>query len=280
MKKHTLKCKVTTPIFCYGADGETPDLRVPSLKGALRFWWRAVHPDLSLPELRRKESEIFGGAGDNESIKSSFSMQITNLRRTTKKIQALPHKNNSKFKKKATMVNTTFDIIIRPKNKEIIKLLRLTSILGGIGARSRRGYGCFQIELIDEKEIKLNLDQERIIHLIKEINPNFDLGNIYTRKYPYLQKVEIGKPIDSYDELLKIIGRASHNFDTPYTGTTDKSIAHSSRYASPIYVSVYQQNEQYYPIISTLKRTLRVANNHREEEKNKNNFIKAILGGE
>lgn len=273
MEKEKIRCQVITPMFCYGADGQTPELRVPSLKGALRFWWRAIHPNLSLNEVKTKETEIFGGAGDNEAKKSSFLLQITNVKKNVQKISALPHKERS-HRPKSITPNSTFNIIIRPESEVIKNLLLLTSIIGGIGARSRRGFGCFQIESIDDKEFNWDLNEDKLIEKINEINPNFEIGKEYERDYPYLQNVGIGNFFSDYNELLKKIGRASHEFDTPYTGT-----ARNGRYASPIYVSVYKQNDKYYPIISTLKRTINNANDHQAEEKKKNDFIEAILGG-
>ena len=61
MEKITFTCETITPMFLAGADGMTPELRAPSIKGALRFWWRAMNGDLSLEELKRREAEIFGG---------------------------------------------------------------------------------------------------------------------------------------------------------------------------------------------------------------------------
>jgi len=34
-------------MFLAGADGVTPELRAPSIKGAMRFWWRACNGHLS-----------------------------------------------------------------------------------------------------------------------------------------------------------------------------------------------------------------------------------------
>ena len=34
--------RVVTPIFCAGADQQLAELRIPSFKGVLRFWWRAL----------------------------------------------------------------------------------------------------------------------------------------------------------------------------------------------------------------------------------------------
>lgn len=68
--KHTITftCETITPMFLSGADGQTPELRPPSIKGALRFWWRAMNGHLSLEELKKKEDEIFGGTEGRSKV--------------------------------------------------------------------------------------------------------------------------------------------------------------------------------------------------------------------
>ena len=74
MKTITFHCETITPMFLAGADGKTPELRPPSIKGALRFWWRAMNGHLvekkkdkngkeywDYTELKKQEAEIFGG---------------------------------------------------------------------------------------------------------------------------------------------------------------------------------------------------------------------------
>ncbi|OPX29474.1 MAG: type III-B CRISPR module RAMP protein Cmr1 [Candidatus Omnitrophica bacterium 4484_171] len=48
MKTITFECETITPMFLAGADGRTPELRPPSIKGAMRFWWRAMNGHLPL----------------------------------------------------------------------------------------------------------------------------------------------------------------------------------------------------------------------------------------
>ncbi len=45
MEKFTVTLKTITPLFLGGADGKTPELRSPSIKGAMRFWYRAIDAD-------------------------------------------------------------------------------------------------------------------------------------------------------------------------------------------------------------------------------------------
>lgn len=66
---------VVTPLFCAGADPNTnePELRVPSFKGALRFWWRALawaRCGGNLAEIKRQEDRLFGSAGGGQSLVS------------------------------------------------------------------------------------------------------------------------------------------------------------------------------------------------------------------
>ena len=42
------ECETITPMFMYEADGITPELRPASIKGVMRFWWRAINGNLSL----------------------------------------------------------------------------------------------------------------------------------------------------------------------------------------------------------------------------------------
>jgi CRISPR-associated protein Cmr1 len=272
LSKDVFRCKIITPTFCYGADGDTPDLRAPSIKGALRFWWRALHPNLELSEMKEKETMLFGGVEENGARKSSFSLQVVNIKKKEHTIQALPHKQS--FTKKAIMPDSTFDILIKPASESISNLLKFTSIVGSFGARSRRGFGCFQIESINDVTWDLKLEIESIYSLIKTINPKIEIGKQYNREYPYLKKVMIGKSNSSYDDLLKKIGLASHQYNTPYTGTTNENYIKSKRYSSPVYVSIWKQGNDYYPIITILKRTIKDIDG---EEDKKQKFIKEIL---
>lgn len=80
METIVCKCRVITPMFSSGADQTKCEIRVPEIKAAMRFWWRAAHSNLGPEELRKKETLIFGGSGDNEARKSSFTMRVENVK--------------------------------------------------------------------------------------------------------------------------------------------------------------------------------------------------------
>jgi CRISPR-associated protein Cmr1 len=66
----TFTCEIITPMFLAGADGTTfelrfpPELRPPSFKGVLRFWWRAMHGNMAIAVLKQEEAALFGGGGE------------------------------------------------------------------------------------------------------------------------------------------------------------------------------------------------------------------------
>ena len=62
--------RVVTPMFCSGANPGRAELRLPSFKGVLRFWWRALawpRLDGNLDEIRRQEDALFGSTGAGQS---------------------------------------------------------------------------------------------------------------------------------------------------------------------------------------------------------------------
>jgi CRISPR-associated protein Cmr1 len=236
MDKIIFECESVTPIFMYGADGKTPELRPASIKGLMRFWWRAINGDLSLDKLKKQEDEIFG----NTDNKSSFSVKIPLSKKLqTEKINPLPHKKQGDkgyHTKNAFKTNQTFKIIFTGKNLELIEnLFKLTTILGGFGQRSRRGFGSIKIKTINENEV---LVLPTIIYHQSEIN------------YPYIKSIQVGKTYKTFQDLLETIGRASHNNNCDELGSINP------RLASPIYVSILKFGDNdYRPIITTLKNT-------------------------
>lgn len=64
-----------TPAFLGGADRAKAELRVPSFKGALRFWWRALQGQHlhDAGKLRKREAQLFGSA---EAGQSRVSMRL------------------------------------------------------------------------------------------------------------------------------------------------------------------------------------------------------------
>jgi len=258
MNRKTIECKLITPMLMHGENTAVAELRPPAIKGAMRFWWRAIHGNFGLDDLKKKESKLFGGAGEDSAVKSSFRIKLLTSYLQTEQIDPLPHKN-SRFRISGYRENQNFKIEFIGKELDIVNdIFKLTSILGGFGQRSRRGFGSIQIQ------DSINIGY--IKNLIKEINPKFKYYNSLNN-YPYIKDIEIGKEYDNMNDLIRTISSATHNHNKDgMFGSVQ-----NGRYASPLYISVIKDKAKYRPIITTLNATKRI------DERRLTEFKGAIL---
>ncbi|MGC8555078.1 MAG: type III-B CRISPR module RAMP protein Cmr1 [Candidatus Acidulodesulfobacterium sp.] len=262
IERKTYEVEIITPMFLVGADHRKAELRVPPIKGMLRFWWRALHPDLTnsnknYKKLRDEESKLFGDAGDiygKSKVKIQF---LENYKLRYDSHNPFPHKQVN-FNFKGFNVNQSFKIVITSP-EEIHKLFEFSTIVGGLGKRSRRGFGGLVVKYNNISDLSII---NRLYNLIKEINTE----NIYKKSnneefsfieisqnypnanYPYLKRIQTGKEKSDYKVILKTIGQSSHDNNSNYTGF----VRGKERFSSPIYVSITKHGSSYIPVISML----------------------------
>lgn len=98
----TLTLQVTTPLFNGGGDAGTgpgaaagdEGVRVASIRGAMRFWFRALAGALTGPELQplgAMERSVFGGAGPGDGGTSSSPVLLRIPRQPSLVLPAGPH---------------------------------------------------------------------------------------------------------------------------------------------------------------------------------------------
>jgi len=179
MKTVTFECETVTPMFLAGADGRTPELRPPSIKGLMRFWWRAMNGHLPLGELKREESEIFG-ASDEKIGRSKFNIRVNEQPTSEDIIESLweeiPYeKRISKTGKEYKIPeeeyagtsyllysthmlndrpyirsNTPFSVEISSGDdnilREVVHSFAFLTFFGALGTRNRRGAGSFAVK--------------------------------------------------------------------------------------------------------------------------------------
>ncbi|MFW0885026.1 type III-B CRISPR module RAMP protein Cmr1 [Candidatus Acidulodesulfobacterium sp. H_13] len=192
MKKIEFECEIITPMFLAGADGKTPELRPPSIKGAMRFWWRAMGGHLP------SEANIFGGSGEKieqskviiiiskqsieKSVADSLWSEIPHIEKTSKAGKKYKYNGLSYLLYSVLMLNErpyikdkqTFNVELRSKNSDALKnaIASFWSLvhLGGIGTRSRRGGGNIIVtNIVDKNNI---IGETNIDFLLKGINGN------------------------------------------------------------------------------------------------------------
>ncbi len=276
-----------------GADGKTHELRPPSIKGVMRFWWRAVQAEGELCELKKNEAAIFGSSDAGRSkvaIRAVATLSHQNIKVLTHRDDETYGKTDSKGKIKKSVNDEGFHIGqkleirlnltnevkltngINFDDKMLGWLFKLTILLGGLGGRSRRGYG--SIMIVEQAFISINKVIVNIDKLLNNLKPGYYKNERSAikitkepeqKEYPYIEKVEIGAQYNSYDELLKQIKKASSDYNDDALGYA----RNEKRLASPIYVSVVEISNKYHPVVTTLHNN---ANN-----KNVASFKKCIL---
>jgi CRISPR/Cas system CMR-associated protein Cmr1 (group 7 of RAMP superfamily) len=170
----TLTLRVTTPLFNSGADSADAGVRVASIRGAMRFWFRALAGTVAGPDLKllaALERRVFGDAGNSSPVQ----MRIPSPPRATRDVSFLQGRDGrwigyllglGLMKPGALRLERPcvppggdpFELMIRFRHvrdtdnaaREAIETLAfaslwLTCTFGGIGARTRRGLGGIRI---------------------------------------------------------------------------------------------------------------------------------------
>jgi len=77
MEEMKLRIQVVTPAFVTGADQTGVEIRAASIKGQIRWWWRALHSELDVRQLGVEEGRIFGSSemGLKSSIRIGASVR-------------------------------------------------------------------------------------------------------------------------------------------------------------------------------------------------------------
>jgi CRISPR-associated protein Cmr1 len=252
-------------MFLAGADGTTPELRAPSIKGALRFWWRAMNGHLPIEKLKDLEGQIFG----NTEKRASFAIRIWMSESTIFESvpeKPVPHKNYTIPAIQKTEFKVVISLITEKniKIKQLQSLFELFCLLGGLGKRVRRGMGSlrilnYQLEKEPVQSYPNPMTLNDILKLINQHSPYYSISNGVIRMsysgrmsyYGWIKQIQIGKP-KIQQNVITIVSDTAHRFHQKYGFRYEPNLGHAykGRFASPIYVSVI--NDDKTPIITTL----------------------------
>lgn len=168
------RCELLTPLFMGDAKQKT-ELRPTSIKGALRFWWRAMHSHLPLLDkqgtigLKTLEGRVWG---DTER-RSPLAIRLGEVHLSpavffdefneSEGLKYLFHFVLDGEKKRAGFnfigddkEVAWFELIITSREKELLKdaacSLWLLGHFGGLGTRARRGGGDLYVTVKEDSE--------------------------------------------------------------------------------------------------------------------------------
>ncbi len=165
----TLEFEVLTPLFLGDADQSRSLLRLPSIKGLLRGWYRAISPDFARADRELCEARLFGSATTGQC---PFLLRVREMeRRTWRWERQQIDRFNSGYGKDTRnglrYLGYPFDLLERTsagrtaigpgsrfeismifpraptpaQRRAVLVSAWLLGHLGGAGSRSRRGFG-------------------------------------------------------------------------------------------------------------------------------------------
>jgi CRISPR-associated protein Cmr1 len=283
METITFNCRFITPAFLGGANPKgTPELRPPTIKGALRFWWRAQSGISDLKELKKKEFQIFGGVDGDKAIKCSFSLRVareefqlsrdlpkmlTEVREKSYKVNIFEYlaygtydwQNrinvlNRDFVVSDQKFDVSFSFTTNEHKNEIIKAFQLLSLFGGLGSKSRNGFGKFEIV-----PSPVTASWKDTIQTLKDgVKKNFtsfcsDLlcfqtENTFTK--PENAQAEIGKAYKNAREYIEKRHKYEHRsyLASPIVEHRNQR-SFLDRHAKPYFLTVVPEQKQYRGLI-------------------------------
>jgi CRISPR-associated protein Cmr1 len=164
-----IELETVTPLFLGGADPRgQPELRAASVRGALRFWLRAllggVLGDNDLDALRKGESAVFGSTDTGASpvvvrvrhgsLQTQTFSQLVANRMGVSYLYFAARGTGQESERSAITPGNSFELLLNERAgvrasceaalRQAYAALWLLTHLGGLGARSRRGGGSLQ----------------------------------------------------------------------------------------------------------------------------------------
>ena len=132
-------------------------IRPTSVLGQVRWFWRLLHPELGVDDLRTREAKIFGGP----SVPASFGLSVSILRPGTPATLPDPGEPGgyllfsaretdtglpaADLSKRVAIAVSVASLNGKAFDASLVRAIKLWSMLGGVGARTRRGVGAVQL---------------------------------------------------------------------------------------------------------------------------------------
>ena len=197
---------VVTPLFLGDALRDARRFSLQSFKGALRFWWRALawprcwkqaggNVAQALQRLHEREARLFGAAGEAGSGHGQSRVRLAldgvHLGARLERGQKLDLGPGARylgyglvqpFGKQAgallrsgfreggyVRICVAFRGVAEDERGEVLNALKLLGLLGGLGARVRRGWGSLTLRRIEGADWKPPINAQSYIEAIRHI---------------------------------------------------------------------------------------------------------------
>ncbi|ASJ09265.1 hypothetical protein A3L11_08500 [Thermococcus siculi] len=173
MYEATFELEAITPLFMRGADQRKAEFRPASVKGVMRWWFRALAgrhlggTPKAMTALRSAESLIFGSAGKTGTRRSRVIVDVDILEESNKSFPLDDYSRYfwfsqvGRYTKSYIPPGTTFEITLRSHEEAYLKIAMLSLWaavhLGGFGSRARKFGGSLSFTREPDSDVSLGL---------------------------------------------------------------------------------------------------------------------------
>lgn len=173
--------EVISPLFLGGADagGLADTIRGSSIRGQLRYWLRTLlgqaHGE-DIEALQKQEGNLMGNTEAGSPVR--VRVQEPRLLLRTAERMMLPHRQmgeKNPLRNQSFVEDQTFQLIISPRPglseipDQVMAALLLWLNLGGLGKRSRRGFGSFQVREVNVEGVGINAQAQELLQTQSKI---------------------------------------------------------------------------------------------------------------
>ena len=278
MPKANLELETVTPMFLHGPHNDTLELRPPPFKALFRYWWRATVGEVDENILREREGGLFG----NTKKRSPILVRILEPVPPLSTADRPPLPQNPSFVRKAYLPNGSFKLTLTAlRLSQYEKIAEISFLLGGVGNRSRRGFGSIRYQHGWNFGNVTDL-QDKVYQTLDVIVPGrfhqsgniIQVGSTTLPAYPVIKAVYFGQNLwNNVDSLLRRIGQVTSD---ERSNGNDAVGSADPRMASPLIVRVHRINNEFVPIVTQLNSIFPESVPYRYENKQAD-FINAIF---
>ena len=199
--------ELITPLYGGGATAQAADavtvVRVPSIRGQLRFWWRACcgasatgSIDGSIDDLRSREEAIWGMARSEGPTSSKVSLRLeVSDRGSERGADAFAGAAYAAFPLRESgnrlVSGVKFILKITYPTQyaaDVAAALWAWETFGGLGARTRRGFGALRCVRVDKKDVPLPAGRREAEEAIRQGLADHVADGTWHPNLPHLSK--------------------------------------------------------------------------------------------
>ena len=282
LQSKTYQLKTITPLGVHGASRSQfeAEFRISSLRGVIRYWWRAVQHMDEPKELLQLETKKFGGTSVNaQKSPVAFVVEKPWIVRNYKKF-VLPHKNSSPMTCLPEQKEIPVKMLVK-RNEDVAfyeNVFHLFSMLGSMGQRARRGFGSIQLSEYEDIDDFINELMRTLnyfgIDVMFNSSHSLKVRNYEKLSHPTIASIWFGRPYTSAWDVVIAYAKASSKNQTGMLGQVSDKKRNKKRFASPLWGSVKEIGGKYYPVITELQS--QSITNMKKYENERNEFLEVL----